>query len=202
MGVKVVRPRASELVIAIAVLLAPAAPAIAASQAITAEFGQICVRSKSSRDLKAGRTTRGWRLLPTLTQSNLERVIATVTPMLEAQGLTSNYTVYSLDSASRHLELAISETVKPVIGARKLIGCSIYDFGAVAPIDSATVQDFAPSSVGKRSFLGDVQVEKWTGAFGTDSDMRSVFVPQASPVKDQLGFTGVMLGASFLDAAQ
>src|SRR3954447_23862220 len=110
--------RVSELVIAMAILFVPATPALAANPDMTAEFGQTCVASKSIKHLKAALTTRGWRLLPTLSQSHLEREIAAVAPVLEAQGLSSNYTVYRLDTVTQHLELAVSETIKPIKGAR------------------------------------------------------------------------------------
>jgi hypothetical protein len=119
--------------------------------------------------------------------------------MLEAQGLASDYTIYSLNDGGRHFELALSETKAPVSGGRKLIGCSIYDFEAVQPVDSAIINAFAPNIVGHRSALQDVQVEKWDNPFGQGSGMRTVFVPSASPMKPQIGFGGMMLGTHFLD---
>lgn len=193
---------ARQLVIAMASLLASATQAIAVKQDMTSEFGQTCVASKSIEELRAALRARGWKLLPSLAQSHLAREIAAVGPMLEAQGLTSNYTVYSFDDGTEQFELAVSETVKPIKGARKLVGCSLYDFHALVSIDMGPIRAFAPAVPGERSVLGDVQAEIWKGAFGERSDMRAVFVPPDSPMKDSLGFTGMMLGTVRLDDSQ
>jgi hypothetical protein len=62
------------------------------------------------------------------------------------------------------------------------------------------VSAFASTIVGQKSMIGDVQVEKWDNVFGEGSGMRAVFVPAASAMGAQLGFTGMMLGTHFLEA--
>jgi hypothetical protein len=166
---------------------------------MVSEFGKACVASRTKAALTSALSTDGWKAYATIAESHLEHEIAAVTPMLEAQGLASDYTIYSLDGRGRHLELALSETKKPVSGNRKLIGCSIYDFEAVQPVDSPTIDAFAPNIVGQKGMLQDVQVEKWDSPFGQGSGMRAVFVPSLSPMKSLIGFGGMMLGTHFLD---
>jgi len=189
------------LATALAFTLLPSNLALADSAGMASEFAQTCVASRSIKELRAALTKRGWKLLP-LAQSHLEREIAAVTPMLRAQGLESDFTVYGLDVGPQHLELAVSQTLQPTKSGRRRIGCSIYNFDAAAPIDPAAIEALVPSTGGSKSILGDVQVERWPGPFGVGSEMRSVFVPPSSPMKDQLGFSGMMLGTSFLDAAE
>jgi hypothetical protein len=166
---------------------------------MVSNFRRTCVAAKSLKDLKATLSTNGWKAYASLAKSRLEREIDAVTPMLAAQGLSSNYTIYGRDVGGQHFELALSETKKPIKDGRKLIGCSMYDFDAARPIDMATISSFAPSVVGQKTMIGDTQVEKWDNAFGDGSGMRAVFVPRASPMGAQLGFTGMMLGTHFLD---
>jgi len=169
---------------------------------MVSEFNRTCVASKSMNGLKDALSIGGWKAFASLAESHLEREIAAVTPMLEAQGLASDYVIYWRDSAGRRLELALSETKKAVSGDRKLVGCSIYDFGAKSPIDSTTLSVLSSTVVGKKGTIGDVQVEKWDGVFGEGSEMRAVFVPASSAIRAQLGFSGMMLGTHFLDAVQ
>jgi len=191
----------SALALAAVILLLRGGPSAAASADMVPEFGRTCVASKSVSDLKKALAKGGWKVFASLAESHLEREISTVTPMLESQGLSSDYTIYGRDARGKHLELALSETRKPVSGQRKLIGCSMYDFDATSPIDSATVGVFASKIVGQNNTVGDVQFEKWDNVFGEGSGMRAVFIPPASPMGTQLGFTGMMLGTHFLDAA-
>jgi hypothetical protein len=197
---------ASALALAAAILLLCAGPSAAANADTAAnadmvpEFSHTCVASKSIKALKDALAKNGWKAFPSLAASHLEREIKAVTPMLDAQGLSSDYVIYGRDARGKHLELALSETRKPVSGNRKLVGCSMYDFDATSPIDSATVSAFAPTTVGQKATTGDIQVEKWDNVFGEGSGMRAVFVPPASPMGAQLGFTGMMLGTHFLDA--
>jgi hypothetical protein len=194
------RKRNSALALAIAIFLLRAGPSAGANADMVPEFGHTCIASKSIKDLKDALAKDGWKVFPSLAESHLEREISTVTPMLEAQGLSSDYIIYGRDARGKHLELALSETRKPVSGDRRLVGCSMYDFDATSPIDSATVSAFAPTIVGQKSMIGDVQVEKWDNVFGEGSGMRAVFVPAASAMGAQLGFTGMMLGTHFLEA--
>ena len=189
-----------ELAFTIAALLSYMTPCVAANLDMPSAFGQTCVASASSGDLKALLKKEGWNAFATLAQSHLEREIATVTPMLEAQGLASDYTIYHRDAGGRHLELAYSETKKPIPEKRKLIGCGIYDFDAAVPINRATLNAFAPTIVAQKSTIGDVQVTTWNNAFGDGSGMRAVFVPATSSARGQLGFTGMMLGTYFLSS--
>src|SRR5215469_14498408 len=106
--------RGSGAAFAIAALLLHGAPAVAAEADMVLEFGQTCVASKSLKDLKAALAATGWKVFASLAQSHLEREISAVTPMLEAQGLSSNYTIYSWDISGQHLELALSEAKKPI----------------------------------------------------------------------------------------
>lgn len=184
------------------VLLLYSAPSDAANADMVSEFSKTCVAAKSQEDLKSALGIAGWKAFATLSQSHLEREIAAVTPMLEAQGLASDYTIYGWDGGSRHLELALSVTKNPIKDGRKLVGCSMYDFAANTSIDSAIVSVFAPTITGQKSTLADVQIEKWDGAFGEGSGMRAVFVPPASPMKAQLGFAGMMLGTHFFDGVR
>jgi hypothetical protein len=185
---------------ALAISVIQIAPAYAASASMVAEFHQTCVVSRSATDLKAALAKNGWKAFTSLAQSHLEREIELVTPMLDAQGLSSNYTIYGRDIGGKHFELAFSETKKPLKDDRDLIGCSIYDFDATAPIDTSVLNAFAPSAIGQRKMLGDAQFESWTNPFGEGSGMRAVFVPSTSPAKAQLGFSGMMLGTHFLNA--
>ena len=195
--------RNSGLALATAILLLHACPSSAANaEMVVQEFGNTCIASKSVKDLKTALAKGGWNIFASLSQSHLEREIDAVTPMLDAQGLSSDYIIYGRDEGGQHLELALSETKKPINGGRKLIGCSIYDFDATSPVDSATVKAFAPTIVGQKSVIGDVQVEKWNNIFGEGSGMRAVFVPAASTMSAQLGFSGMMLGTHFLDTAE
>jgi hypothetical protein len=193
------RKWANKFALAIAILFLGAGHSIAANVDMVREFGRICVAPKSLKELKAALVKDEWKAFASLAQTHLEREIKAVTPMLEAQGLSSDYTIYGWDVGRQHLELAVSETKKPVSGDRRLVGCSIYDFAATSPIDSAAVDVFAPTTVGQKSTVGDMQVEKWDNAFGEGSGMRAVFVPAASPMSAQIGFTGMMLGTHFLD---
>ena len=194
--------RNSGLALATAILLWHACFSSAANADMVQEFGNTCIASKSVKDLKIALAKGGWKIFVSLSQSHLEREIDAVTPMLDAQGLSSDYIIYGRDAGGQHLELALSETKKPINGGRKLIGCSIYDFDAASPVDSATVNAFAPTIVGQKSVIGDVQVEKWNNVFGEGSGMRAVFVPAASPMSAQLGFSGMMLGTHFLDTTE
>jgi hypothetical protein len=103
-----------------------ASPLGALDPTIVSEFGKTCVASRTKAALTSALSTEGWKAYATMAQSHLEHEIAAVSPMLEAQGLASDYTIYSFDGGGRHLELALSETKKPMSGSRKLIGCSIY----------------------------------------------------------------------------
>jgi len=190
---------ASELALVIAILFLGAGRSIAANADMVREFSHICVAPKSLKELKAALAKDGWTAFASLAKSHLEREIEAVTPMLDAQGLSSDYTIYGWDVGRQYLELAVSETKKPVSGDRRLVGCSIYNFAATSPVDSATVSAFAPTIVGQKSTVGDVQIEKWDNVFGEGSGMRAVFVPAASPMSGQIGFTGMMLGTHFLD---
>ena len=185
--------------IVLALLLA--APAAAADPTMVSEFAKTCVASRTKAALIDALSVHGWKAYATVAQSHLAREISLVSPMLQAQGLASDYTIYSFDRDGRHLELALSETRRPVGGDRKLIGCSLYDFAAVQPIDAATLDAFAPTVVGQPSTLEDVHIEKWGNAFGQGSGMRAVFVPPSSSLKSQTGFSGMMLGTHFLDKA-
>jgi hypothetical protein len=169
---------------------------------MVSEFGSTCVASTSFEGLKGALAKNGWKAFPSVAQSHLEREIAAVTPVLEAQGLASDYVIYGHDAGGRHLELALSVTRKPLARDRKLVGCSMYDFDANSALPSGTLNPFAAGVESQKSTMGDVQVEKWNNVFGEGSGMRAVFVPAASPVGDQLGFTGMMLGTHFLDGAK
>lgn len=187
------------LALTIVILLFGANRSVAANADMIREFRHVCVASRSLKELKAALAKDGWKAFASLAQTHLEREIKAVTPILKAQGLSSYYTIYGWDAGRRHLELAVSETKKPVSGDHRLIGCSIYNFTTTTPVDSATLNRFAPTTLGKRSMIGDVQFEKWDNAFGEGSGMRAVFVPVTSPISAQLGFTGMMLGTHFLD---
>jgi len=195
------RKKGRALALATAMLLLRAGPSAAANADMVPEFSRTCVASKSIKDLKAALAKDGWKAFASLAASHLEREISAVTPMLDAQGLSSDYVIYGRDTGGKHLELALSETKKPVSGNRKLVGCSMYDFDATSPIASANVSAFASTTVGQKSTVGDVQAEKWDNVFGEGSGMRTVFVPAASPLRAQLGFTGMMLGTHFLDSS-
>lgn len=173
----------------------------AANPIIVSEFERTCVASRTRAALESALSIEGWKVYPKVAESHLAREIELVSPMLEAQGLASDYIIYSFDSESSHFELALSETRKPVSGQHKLIGCSLYDFEAIVPVDSAAIGAFSPKIAGQRSKFQDVQVEKWDNPFGQGSGMRAVFVPVTSPMKAQLGFSGMMLGTHFLDQA-
>ncbi len=188
------------LVAVLLLLLLRATPSIAANADMVPEFARTCVASKSVESLKGVLAKNGWKPFTSLAASHLELEIKAVTPMLEAQGLSSDYVIYGRDAKGKYLELALSETKKPINGSRRLVGCSIYDFSATSPVDSATVSAFAPKIVSQKSQAGDVQIEKWDSAFGEGSGMRAVFVPAGSPMISQIGFTGMMLGTHFLDA--
>jgi len=186
--------------IALAFLLAlSSAPA---NPVMISEFAKTCAASRSKQALISALAADGWKAIPALAQSHLEHELTMVAPMLEAQGLASDYTVYGLDTGGMHFELAVSETKKPIAGGRRLIGCSLYDFDATAPIDGASLEALAPATVGQRTAMGDVQIEKWDAPFGAGSGMRAVYVPAASPAKAQIGFSGMMVGTHFLDAAE
>ena len=186
--------------IALALLLASSTAA--ANPVMIAEFAKTCAVARSMQMLISALAADGWKAFPSLAQSHLEQELTMVAPMLEAQGLASDYTVYSLDTGGRHFELAASETKKPIAGGRKLIGCSLYDLDATAPIDGASLDALAPATVGQKSAMGDIQIEKWDAPFGAGSGMRAVYVPVGSPAKAEIGFTGMMLGTHFLDAAE
>jgi hypothetical protein len=184
---------------AIAILLIHSGSSWAAEVKMVSNFHQTCVAARSLKDLKAILAKDGWKAFASLAESHLEREINLVTPMLEAQGLSSDYTIYGHDAGGRHFELALSETKKPLKDGRKLIGCSLYDFTAVTPIDPAAINSFAPAAIGQKNVMGDAWIEKWDNPFGEGSGMRAVFIPPNSPVGAQLGFTGMMLGTHFLD---
>lgn len=181
----------------LAILLA--SPLVRANPTIVSEFAKTCAVSRTKAALTSALSADGWKAFAKVAKSHLGREIALVSPMLEAQGLASDYTIFGFDDGGRHLELALSETKKPVSGSHKLIGCSIYDFEAVQPVDRAKIDVFAPHVVSQQSILQDVQVEKWDSPFGRGSEMRAVFVPSSSPMKPQIGFSGMMLGTHFLD---
>jgi hypothetical protein len=164
------------------------------------EFSQTCVPSHSLAELNQSLAKDGWKAIPNA-QGKIAGVIAAVEPMLDAQGLSSNYVIYSLNSGDKNFELAVSETKKPIANGRKLIGCSIYDFSATMPIDRQRVEALAKGIAGQQSAMGDVNIEKWNNLHGPGSGMRAVFVPPNSQVKSALGFTGMMLGTHFLDGA-
>jgi len=124
-----------------------------------------------------------------------------VTPMLKAQGLASDYVVFRLNAGGRNLELAVSKSKKALTKGRKLIGCSIYDFAAATPVTTNELEMLAGGVVGQKSVVGDVVSEKWDDIFGPDSGMRAAFIPMNSPIKAQVGFSGMMLGTHFLDGA-
>jgi hypothetical protein len=180
-------------------LLAASTPASPAPNFL-AEFDRTCVTARSLADLKQSLAKDGWKAIPN-SKGEIGGVIAAVEPILDAQGLSSEYQTYAMDSGDRHFELAVSETKKPVADGRKLIGCSLYDFSAVAPVDSQQIEAFASGATGQKSSMGDVSVEKWSNLHGAGSGMRAVFVPPNSQVKSALGFTGMMLGTHFLDGA-
>jgi len=171
------------------------------SSDLATQFGRTCAAAKSKAGLVAALGKEGWKPYATVAESHVAREIAAVTPMLEAQGLASDYTIYWLEGAGAHLEVAISETKKPLRDDHKLIGCSMYDFTRVGPIDDAELAILVHNIAGQKSSLADVSVEKWESVFGPGSGMRAVFVPTDSPMKDQLGFAGMMLGSHFLDGA-
>ena len=196
------RRRTSELALAAAILLLQITPSVAANANMVAEFGRTCVASKSSTDLKNALARDSWKLFSSLAQTHLQREIKGVTPMLDAQGLSSDYVIYGRDVGGKHFELALSETKKPVIEGRRLVGCSMYDFDATSPIDSALISAFAPKIAVQKNSLSDAQIEIWVNAFGDGTGMRAVFIPASSPMGDQLGFTGMMLGTHFLDRAK
>lgn len=196
------RRRTDELALAAAILLLQVTPSVAANANMVAEFGRTCIASKSIKDLKNALSRGSWKVFPSLAQTHLQREINAVTPMLDAQGLSSDYAIYGRDAGGKHFELALSETKRPVSGDRRLVGCSMYDFGATSPIDSAAISAFAPKIAGQKSSLGDSQIEKWDNAFGDGTGMRAVFIPASSPMGPQLGFTGMMLGTHFLDRAK
>jgi hypothetical protein len=196
------RGKIREFLVAIATLLAFASQSVAATPDMVSEFGRTCAASRSSNDLKAALAKDGWNAFASVADSHLEREIASVTPMLEAQGLASDYVIYGRDAEGHHLELALSKTKAPVGEDRRLVGCSLYDFSAATPVDTATLGSLAPKITGQKGKLGDLQFETWADAFGAGSEMRAVFVPAASPMRAQLGFTGMMLGTHFLDAAR
>jgi hypothetical protein len=179
---------------------------MASSMAVTTtpdlltEFSRTCVPSLSLAALSKSLAAEGWKSVPN-SDGRIAGVIAAVGPMLDAQGLSSDYTTYALDREGRHFELAVSETKKPVADGHKLIGCSVYDFAAVSPVDPKAVEALAKGVTGEQSSLGDVRVEKWNNIHGAGSGMRAVFVPPNSQIKSQLGFTGMMLGTHFLDGA-
>ncbi len=194
------RKQKKALALVAAALLLRAVPSSAANADMVREFGRTCVASKSIKSLKGALAKDGWKPFASLAKSHLELEIKAVTPMLEAQGLSSDYVIYGRDVKGKHLELALSETKKPINGNRKLVGCGIYDFDATAPVDIATVSAFAAKIVGQKSQVDGVQFVKWDNAFGEGSGMRAVFVPAGSPIVSQIGFTGMMLGTHFLDA--
>ncbi len=169
---------------------------------MVSEFSRTCVASRSLSGLTNVLTKGGWKAFPSPAESRVANEIVAVTPMLEAQGLSSDYTIYWRKVGDRYLELAVSETKKPINGDRKLVGCSMYDFDANSPLDETTISTLAGTAVGQKSAVGDVQVEKWDRVFGEGSGMRAVFVPAGSPMGAQLGFTGMMLGTHFLDGAK
>ena len=193
------RKQQGALALVAVALLLRAVPSFAANADMVPEFARTCVASKSIKSLKGVLAKDGWKPFASLAESHLELEIKAVTPMLEAQGLSSDYVIYGRDAKGKHLELALSETKKPINGNRKLVGCSIYDFGATSPVNITTVGAFAPKIVGQKSQAGDVQIVKWDSAFGEGSGMRAVFVPAGSPLISQIGFTGMMLGTHFLD---
>lgn len=178
-------------------LLAASAPATAS---FLTEFGRTCVAARSLTDLNELLAKDGWKAIANK-NGKIAGVIAAVEPMLDAQGLSSDYHTYALDSGATHFELAVSETKKPVADGRKLIGCSLYDFSAVVSADSQQIEAFASGAAGQKSSMGDVSVEKWSNFHGPGSGMRAVFVPPNSQVKSALGFTGMMLGTHFLNGA-
>lgn len=179
------------------------APSTVASNGdMVSEFSRTCAGSKSLKGLKDALAKGGWKLFASLAETHLEREIAAVTPMLEAQGLASDYVVYGRDAGGLHLELALSVTKRAISGDRKLIGCSMYNFDAVSPVDIRLISSLAPNSVGIKSTIGDVQFEKWEDVFGKNSGMRAVFLPADSPMRSQVGFSGMMLGTHFLDAVE
>ena len=98
--------------IALAFLLASSsAPA---NPVMISEFAKTCAVSRSKQTLVSALVANGWKAFPTLAQSHLEHELTMVAPMLAAQGLTSDYTVYGLDAGGKHFELAVSETRKRI----------------------------------------------------------------------------------------
>ena len=180
-------------------LFAASAVTAAAPDFVT-EFSRTCAASRSLAALNESVGKAGWRSIPN-SEGTIAGVIAAVGPMLDAQGLSSVYTTFALDRNGRHFELAVSETKKPMADGHKLIGCSMYDFGASSPADRQSIEALANGATGQQSTLGDVSVEKWNNVHGAGSGMRAVFVPPNSQIKSQLGFTGMMLGTHFLDGA-
>src|SRR4051812_9215676 len=93
-----------------ALLLLRATPSTAANADMVPEFARTCVASKSIKSLKVVLAKNGWKPFASLAASHLELEIKAVTPMLNAQGLSSDYTIYGRDAKGKHLELALSET--------------------------------------------------------------------------------------------
>lgn len=169
---------------------------------MVSEFQNTCFLATSKRALAMALTDRGWKAFATLSESRLEREIAAVSPMLEAQGHASDFTIFHREVGGRRFELTLSETRKPVKEGRNLIGCGIYDFEAKAAVDAKVLDALVPNVVGQTRALGDVEIKTWQRPFGGDSEMRAVYVPSTSPVGPQLGFSGMMLGTSFIDGAR
>ena len=143
-------------------------------------FKQTCAVATSYTGLISTLTSDGWTAYPSPEKSHLAKELAAVEPMLDAQGLSSDYTVYAHDANGRHLELAVSKTRKPLANGRRLIGCSLYDFAASEPIPADDLEPLANKAKGQASLAADVQIETWKNINGPGTDMRAVFVPPSS----------------------
>jgi hypothetical protein len=182
-------------------LLAATTPSVDAQSAMLTAFKGACMKQQTYAELTEAVTKQGWKLYQNSSDSPMAHEFELVAPMLEQQGLASDVSFFSYNG-DVHFELAVTLTRKPISGEKKLVGCSMYNFDAVAPIENPALETVAGSNSGVRTTAGDVQVEKWDGFLGPNSGMRAVFVPKNSPYGAQLGFTGMMLGTHFLEGSE
>jgi hypothetical protein len=182
------------IVAALLLLASPAQPPPVQDRPLLDTFRGVCEKVDSLAGMKAAALADGWEEIPDSAEPRLARLITLGKEATEANGANSGFNFRRVVEGRKLMLIASRYEDRTGFWGN---GCRLYDFDAMAPIDSKMARDWMGRTPTGVQALGPTVGEKmlWEPGWRLGVTVEISHVPQTSELKNKFGLSGNVLVA-------